>query len=423
MPGESPLSMMRPSRQRLSKPAAAQPVGSRTKPAAASPQRRLLWRVLVPAAIVVALVPGWVFGWYYSAGVANRTLAGWIDREAAAGRVYSCGSQDVGGFPLRIEVRCTDAQAQVNSYHPPFAVKAKDVTFTARVYRPTLLVGDVAGPLSLFEANESSRLVADWSRAQVSVGGLPPDPDRLSFTLDRPHLDRMAGTGATADAGGELLFKAEHLELHGRVVAGSPRNNPVIEAELRLTAATAPALHPLAAEPITAEADAVLSGFTDLSPKSLAAHFREMQAAGGSIEVKQLRITRSDAMVVGMGTLNVNPHGKLDGVIRIAIVGIERIVPLLGIDQIIGRGVDRIARIDNASSQGLAALDRLVPGLGGALRDTANASVIENLKKMGERTEVDHKPAIVLPLRFTDGAIYLGMVPLGDAPALFDLQR
>jgi len=25
----------------------------------------------------------------------------------------------------------------------------------------------------------------------------------------------------------------------------------------------------------------------------------------------------------------------------------------------------------------------------------------------------------LLPLRFSDGAIYLGMVPLGDAPALF----
>ena len=49
----------------------------------------------------------------------------------------------------------------------------------------------------------------------------------------------------------------------------------------------------------------------------------------------------------------------------------------------------------------------------------ANASVIENLKKMGEPTEIDHKPAIVLPLRFSDGAIYLGMLPLGDAPALF----
>ena len=45
--------------------------------------------------------------------------------------------------------------------------------------------------------------------------------------------------------------------------------------------------------------------------------------------------------------------------------------------------------------------------------------MIENLKKMGEPTEIDHKPAIVLPLRFSDGAIYLGMLPLGDAPALF----
>jgi hypothetical protein len=420
MPGESPLSMMRPSRQRLSKPAAAQPVAGKAKPAAAGPARRWpLWRIVVPVAIVVALVPGWVWGWYYSAAVAERTLAGWIEREAAGGRIYSCGSQAVGGFPLRIEVHCADAEAQVNSYHPPFAVKAKDVTFTARVYRPTLLVGDVAGPLSLFGSNDAPRLVADWSRAQFSVGGLPPDPDTLSFTLDRLHLDRIAGTGASAYPGGELLFKAEHIELYGRVIAGSPRNHPVIEAELRLTAASAPTLHPLVAEPIHAEGDAVLRGFTDLSPKSWAARFREMQAAGGSIEIKHLRIARSDAIVVGTGTLNVNPHGKLDGLIRIAVVGVERIVPLLGIDQLIGRGVDRLAGVDNASTQGLAALDRLMPGLGGTLRNTANASVIENLKKMGEPTEIDHKPAIVLPLRFTDGAIYLGMLPLGDVPALF----
>ena len=125
---------MRPSRQRLHKPAAAPPVAGKAKPSAAAPaRRRPLWRILVPVAIVVALVPGWVWGWYYSAAVADRTLAGWIEREAAGGRIYSCGSQAVGGFPLRIEVHCADAEAQVNSYHPPFAVKAKDVTFTARV--------------------------------------------------------------------------------------------------------------------------------------------------------------------------------------------------------------------------------------------------------------------------------------------------
>ncbi len=416
MPGESPLSMMRPSRQRLSKPVSANPAAL---PAAAPARRRPLWRILVPATLVVAFIPGWVWGWYYSAAIANRTLAAWIDREAAAGRVYSCGSQAVGGFPFRIEVSCADAEAQVANYRPPFVVKTKGVTFTARVYRPTLLVGDVTGPLSLFESNAARRLVANWSRANVSVRGVPPDPENVSFMLDQLRLERMDAGSAAVDSGQELLFKAEHAELQGRLVAGSPRANPVIELGLRLTAAIAPTLHPLVAEPIEAEGEAVLRGFKDLSPKSLAARFREMEAAGGRIEIKRLRIARSNAVVVGTGTLNVNAHGKLDGLIRIAIVGLENIVPLLGIDQLIGRGVNRITGVEGDSAQGLATLERLVPGLGGKLRDTANASVIENLKKMGEPSEIDHKPAILLPLRFSDGAIYLGMVPLGDAPALF----
>jgi len=162
----------------------------------------------------------------------------------------------------------------------------------------------------------------------------------------------------------------------------------------------------------------VLRGFKDLAPKRWADRFREMQAAGGSLEVKSLRFARSDAIVIGEGAVTVNAHGKLDGTIRVAIVGVERIIPLLGIDRIVGRSIDRLAGSDGAG-QGLSALDRLVPGLGNALRDTANASLVDNLKKMGQPTEVDKKPAIVLPLRFADGAVYLGMVPLGDVPPLF----
>ena len=104
--------------------------------------------------------------------------------------------------------------------------------------------------------------------------------------------------------------------------------------------------------------------------------------------------------------------------IRVAIVGIERIVPLLGVDRMVGRSIDRLAGSEGAA-QGLSALDRLVPGLGNALRDTANASLVDNLKKMGQPTEVDKKPGIVLPLRFADGSVYLGMVRLGEVPPLF----
>jgi hypothetical protein len=87
-------------------------------------------------------------------------------------------------------------------------------------------------------------------------------------------------------------------------------------------------------------------------------------------------------------------------------------VPRLGIDRLIGQGLDQL-------SVGNGALDRLVPGLGDAIRETANASVVDNLKKMGQPTSVDNQPAIVLPLRFSEGAIYLGMLRIGEAPPLF----
>jgi hypothetical protein len=60
-----------------------------------------------------------------------------------------------------------------------------------------------------------------------------------------------------------------------------------------------------------------------------------------------------------------------------------------------------------------------MPGLSGVVTAGANASLIDDLKKMGQPTEIDGKPATALPLRFADGAVYLGMIRIGEVPALF----
>jgi len=96
--GESPLNMMRPPRQRPAR-----------RPSAAPARRSWIWAVVVPVGVVIALSAGWCWLWYYSASVADRTLSGWVEREAAAGRVYSCGTQDIAGFPFRIQAHCVEA--------------------------------------------------------------------------------------------------------------------------------------------------------------------------------------------------------------------------------------------------------------------------------------------------------------------------
>lgn len=392
---------MRPPAQRMRRP-----VGE--------PVRRRRWPVLASAAIVIVLAIAWGWLWYYAASIADRTMAGWIDREAAAGRIYSCGAQSIGGFPLGLTVRCTNAAAQIRNTVPPYDMKAGDVSFSAEVYQPTRLVGDIVGPLSLAKAGQPPILAANWTRARVGVSGIPPYPETVFADLDSPRVDRI-------DTGGnETWFQAKRADLHGRVLSGSPRNHPVIETTLHLIAATAPMLHPLFTAAVDVDADVVLSGFDDLLPKPWPERFREMQANGGGVEMKALRFAQSKAIiVVGAGKLTLNGHGKLDGVMQVAIVGLEQIVPQLGLGEMLAQGIDRLSGSPGTAAQGMNALDQLIPGLGGALRDTANAGIVDNLKKMGEPTTVEEQAAVVLPLRFADGGIYLGMLRIGEVPPLF----
>ncbi len=400
MPGESPLSMMRPPERRSGTPA-ARPV-----------QRR--WRrILVPVAIVIVLAVAWVWLWYYASSVADRTLTGWVEREAKAGRVYSCGSQSIGGFPFRIEANCVDAVAQVGIEQQFYAVKAKTISFTAEVWHPTRLVGELVGPMTVAGPNQAPDWSADWSRARLTILGLPPDPDAVSIRLDGAHVDRV---GANPNP----IFSVKTSDLQGRVISGSPHDHPIIEITMHLVGATAPTLHPILAEPIEGEIDAVMRGLKDLSPKPWAVRLRELQsAADGGVEIKSMRLVKTDVVLVGAGKLSLNAQGKLDGLINVAIAGIEHLVPLLGVDRMIGQGIDRLAGTNGAARQGAAALDRLIPGLGGALRQTATASIVENLKKMGQQSSIDKQPAIVLPLRFADGSVYLGMLRLGEVPPLW----
>lgn len=400
MSAQSPLSMMQPRRP---------PARPRRSP----PPRRRLLRFLVLAAVIVALPIGWTALWSYAASIANEALAGWIAREATLGRVYACGSQSIGGFPFGIVIHCDKASAAFNSNRPPFDVSAGDFTFSAQVFRPTLLNGEISAPVTLADPGQGPAFVANWSAARLTLLGLPPEPERVTVDLTKPRLDRTAG----ANAG--MIFQADRLEVDGRIIAGSARRNPVIEASAKVTAALAPSFHPLFAEPLAGEIDAVMRGFKDFLPKPWSVLFRDMQAAGGGIEIKTLRLARSDAALLGTGTFTINASGRLEGELRVTVAGVENIVPLLGVDQLIGQGIDRLTGGSGSPAQGLGALDRLLPGLGGVVRESASTGLIETIKRMGEPTKLDGKPAVALPLRVTDGIVYVGIIPVAAVPALF----
>ncbi len=366
--------------------------------------RRRLWPVFVPLLLVVGLAIVWSGLWFLAVGVAERTIAGWREREARVGRVYDCERQTVGGFPFRIEVRCVKPAVELSRSKPPVALKASDLVVVSQVYQPTLLITEVTGPMSVAAPGQPPSYVANWTLGQSSVRGTPKAPERVSIVFDNPKVDRVGG--ATP------VLKADRIELHGRIAEGAVNADPVIELVLRLTSAIAPELHSFTTQPINADVTARLYGLANFAPKPWPVRFREIQSRGGRIEIIRARVQQGESIAVSAGTLGLTDRGGLDGQIQVTIVGLESIVASLGVD------------LDRAMSRGkigsaITALDRIVPGLGQIARQNAAPGVIVGLRAMGKQTMLEGKPATTLPLRFNDGQILLGPIPVGHVPPLF----
>jgi hypothetical protein len=367
--------------------------------------RRTRRRYLTLVVLVALLLGGWSAFWYYAAGEAQVVLDGWRDREAKAGRIYSCGEEAIGGFPFRIEVACTKAAARFNAIQPPLDIKTAGILAAVQIYQPDLVISEFTGPATIGNAGQPAVLSANWSLAQSSLRGMPAAPERVSIVVDNPVLERLAG--GTRDS----VLRANRIELHGRIAEGSAADRPVIEAVFRAQGITAPSVHAAVAQPLDADITAMLRGLNDFAPKPWAVRFREIQAAGGSIDITRARIEQGAILAIGSGSLALDPQGYLTGQLRVTIAGVEEFLDKIGAQRLVQHSptMDRLAGF----------LDRFSPGLGNAARQQAGANISAGLNMLGEQTTLEGRRAVTLPLRFDDGAVFLGPIPIGHTAALF----
>jgi hypothetical protein len=366
-------------------------------PAAAS--RRRSWPLFLVFGLVVALVVAWTGLWFYVAAQVKAEIATWRESERQAGRQQDCASLAVGGYPFRIEVRCAGAGFELEGT-PAIKLDLPSVLAMVQIYDPKRLISELTGPLNISERRGQTDYVVNWNVGRASVHGLP-EAERGSLAFDALSV-RDPGT-----VGDDPVFRARHFELHGRQAPGSRADNPAIETVLKLKEAIAEKIHPVAARPIDADVTSVLRGINHLSPKPWPVQLKEWQARNGEIEITKARIQQDDVIAVGAGTLRLTPRGGLDGNLQVTIVGIEKLLRMFNLERLMSEG---------QMGATLDALDRLIPGLGGIARQSAGPGLAAVL---GQRSELDGKPATTLPVRFVDGTVFLGPFEVGEVPPLF----
>lgn len=391
-----------------------------------SPRRRPLWRLFIAPVLVLIAAIAWSVFWFYAASQVDVQADAWRAQEAKSGRVYDCANRSVAGFPFRLEVRCDGAtvtlvsQTAGASTQAPITAKLGEILVVAQIYDPKRVIAEFTAPATVSDKAAQASYVVNWRLGRSSVVGLPAVPQRASIVFDDSAIDRLDGSVPVP------LANAKHIELHGRIAEGSPADHPVIESVLQISQGSIKGLHPLLAEPFDADVRAMLSGLKDFSPKPWPARFRELQAAGGHADIMRSRIQQGDLVAVAAGTLGFSPDGCLDGELQMTVAGIEKVIPALGIDKMLDQGVpqatlDRVA--PGVKTQDInnlfGALDRAIPGLGKVVKQNANVGVAAGLNALGKETVLEGKKARSFPLRFVNGAVFLGPLKVAQIPPLF----
>ena len=392
-----------------------------------APRRRPLWRLFIMPVLLLIAAAAWSTFWFFAASQVDTRADAWRAQEAKSGRVYDCAKRSVAGFPFRLEVRCDGASVTLLSQtaaqaatQAPITAQLGEILVVAQVYDPKLLIAEFTAPATISDRGQQTSMIVNWSKAHSSVVGLPAVPQRASITFDDASVNRVDGPVQAPLAG------AKHVELHGRLAEGSALDRPVIETVLQIAGGSVQGLHPLLVQPFDADVRTMLSGLKDFSPKPWPERFREIQAAGGHVEIVQSRIAQGDLVAVAAGTLGLTAGGRLDGELQMTVAGIEKVIPALGIEKMLEEGVpqatlDRVApgvKTKDVNNL-LGALDRAIPGLGKVVKQNANVGVAAGINALGKEAVLEGKKARAFPLRFVDGTVFLGPLKVAQIPPLF----
>ena len=135
------------------------------------------WPIVLPTACLVVLGAIWSGFWYYASTKAEATMTAWRAHEAEAGRIYGCADASFGGYPFRIEVACADPS--VDDRAGSMSLRARHLTAVAQVWDPTLVIGEIAGPVTVAPLGGSPS-----SGKAAQTGPQPPERGRGTLQPD-----------------------------------------------------------------------------------------------------------------------------------------------------------------------------------------------------------------------------------------------
>ena len=311
-------------------------------------------RVYLPFLAFLLVCGAWSVLWKITADAVGNGIDEWFRDEAAAGRIWTCADRSLGGYPFRIELRCTAPSFTATIDGATTRGQMGDLLAVANAYQPSLIVAKAQSPLQIQSADTQFDL--SWTDMSVSHHMKNGELVQIASEFDHPVL-KLAKSGPAVE-----FLRADRFEAYAR-----PAETPgALEAAVRTVRANAPLANGITGEndPLDLVARVVVSGAGLLQPAPLRRRLEIWRLSGGVLEVPELKLAKGNARVEATGRFGLDPSHRPQGKLDLQATGAEPILKRLGIPTAaVALGSALSALLPGAKAQPAPASDGAAPPL------------------------------------------------------------
>ena len=286
---------------------------------AASPS----WKLYAPYVALVVLAVAWSAYWYVASRATDAALDNWFAQERSFGRAWACGERGVGGYPFRIELRCTNPSFEGRLGAAQGKAQIGDLLAASHLYNPKLIVGEFKSPLNFRAQDHGVEIGIEWKKLLISHR-MGQSPGQTSIEMDDGVL-RAKDPMVTID------LRAEKFEFHLRPTPEA--TDASLDLALRFVKLQSAPLDQLTGEssPVDAVLSLTFSQSSAFKGANLAQSLESWRQAQGKLTINELKLAKANARLEVKGPLALDEARRVTGKLNIEANGLGRLMAAQGV--------------------------------------------------------------------------------------------
>lgn len=342
--------------------------------------RKLRWFLIMAMICAMTFSAGWfLLSWQIENGLIRA-----LEREASAGRQWTCKERALTGFPIAVRLQCTGLKLQANNNYGSQSAQLTAVTAKYNILNPSLIRIEAAGPAKLsqsrFKDGQSDQrqdLMSNWGNLRLDIGLSLMRPRTAILTAQNARITVTRNNALPVD----LSISNAHIELDLQRSSSSFHD---LRYKATIDKLVSTELDSFVAD--DTPADIFLSGllsnfeFLRKSSRSRVQIFEEWSQSGGRLIIDDLAIIKTKFQFATRGEIILDHNGFPEGRLTVGASGVSGLMRRFGV------------------SPGAMAIENML------------GNWINKRKKADAASNPDRPAALPLPLILRNGRLYFGPV-------------